>query len=142
MVYTGYLNTLDDFGLNMPPKYHFLFRQTFHCAPLNTKDYSTTGQVNLGNSTKVPVQTFFYGDYAGMENNATYIYPISQDIEHVSAATWYGLDYTVQYVVNTPPTKMSTLWNNNFMRANKSLGQQEQLQITPNPTPISQVYPS
>ncbi|KAI1428826.1 hypothetical protein F5Y12DRAFT_782402 [Xylaria sp. FL1777] len=49
---TGYIDSHNYMGLNMPVKDRLSYRRTLQCAPLVTKDFTTTWQSSAGNFTR------------------------------------------------------------------------------------------
>lgn len=80
---TGLLDFNDDFGVNLPPKWRFQYRQTMHCAPIVTDGYkeafpekNETWYGDEDRTWKKPAHTVYYYGQAPFENvtNATYEY--------------------------------------------------------------------
>ncbi|KAI0859876.1 hypothetical protein F4860DRAFT_515373 [Xylaria cubensis] len=61
---TGYLDSINNFGINTPPENRFLFRQLSHCAPILTEGYTKLD--NVSDPTK-PVIKYFYGKLVGVK---------------------------------------------------------------------------
>jgi len=78
---TGYLSSLDDFGINAPPEDRFLYRRVHRCAPLVTEGYR---EVYNGTALSQPasLMRYFYGaPNTGVPGNATYTYALNSTIE-------------------------------------------------------------
>lgn len=60
---SGYLDSREHFGLNMPDSQRIFFRTTMHCAPVNTEGFSKNISTAVNNYTQ-----YFYGPYADNEN--------------------------------------------------------------------------
>ena len=64
---TGYVNSHDDLGINMPPAERFEWRAKSACSPLKLEGYMSTFQRVEGNNS-VPYALYHYG------GNITYAY--------------------------------------------------------------------
>ncbi|KAI1736478.1 hypothetical protein F4680DRAFT_432254 [Xylaria scruposa] len=83
---TGYLDSINDFGINTPPENRFLFRQLSHCAPILTEGYTKLD--NVSDPTK-PIMKYFYGKLVGVPpgyGNFSYQQPVVPFMPH--EGTW------------------------------------------------------
>ncbi|OJD39089.1 cytochrome p450 protein [Diplodia corticola] len=68
---TGYLDSHQDFGLNMPTSHRYQYRRVIHCAPLVTEGYKE--QVpSLGPNLSTPYMRYYYGQR--LKGDATFNY--------------------------------------------------------------------
>ncbi|KAF2138136.1 uncharacterized protein K452DRAFT_361593 [Aplosporella prunicola CBS 121167] len=72
---TGFLNSLEHFGVNTPSRERFLWRKVVHCAPLVTEGY--TMQYNFSDADGgQSYMRYYYGKHFG-KADFTYQYPIT-----------------------------------------------------------------
>ncbi|KAI0469235.1 hypothetical protein F4859DRAFT_505535 [Xylaria cf. heliscus] len=92
---TGYLDSINDFGINTPPENRFLFRQVSHCAPILTEGYTKLD--NVSDPTK-PVMQYFYGELVGVRpgyGNFSYEQPIVPFRAHQGTWSHAQEDYSL-----------------------------------------------
>jgi len=88
MLDSGYLNSNDHFGLNVPEKYRFLYRQLYQCAPLAQKGFAKDESKNGSRET---IMRYYYGKKA---ENITYTFQWSS--ASFLSLTGPLLDYTIR----------------------------------------------
>lgn len=81
---SGFLDTHEDFGANIPPDLRFSYRRTLHCAPLKTEGYKKELPASEErqyrppypplNWTKPPHTKYYYGAKSLEDDDPTYEY--------------------------------------------------------------------
>lgn len=95
---SGYINTLDDLGINSPRADALSFRKTLECAPITTQGFTKTyNSQNLTNDTSSLLHSigqslqgsgftaFFYGPNIAFDLDATFVFDNSS--LHTSAGS-------------------------------------------------------
>ena len=91
---TGYINTVTDLGLNLPPEYQLQFRFLYHCAPLTTEGYSEIR--NETNSTEATIRLNYGKPFDRANITQTYQY-YATTRKNVWTTAGGGQDYTTGY---------------------------------------------
>jgi hypothetical protein len=70
MIDTGYMDSLDDFGINTAPKDRFQLRMVHVCAPLKTQGYTR----DFNDTTYGAVKQYMYGPMDTVKGNISFTY--------------------------------------------------------------------
>ncbi|KAI0198859.1 hypothetical protein F4808DRAFT_462435 [Astrocystis sublimbata] len=79
---TGYLDSINDLGINTPPENQFLLRRTAYCAPIKTEGYAVYDNVT---EPARPVMKYLYGKLVGYPpgyGNYSFTQPVAPFVAH------------------------------------------------------------
>lgn len=93
---SGYIDSREDLGLNMPDDQRIFFRQVLHCAPLNTEGLARNTSTSSDNYTQ-----YWYGPSI---DNKEYTFEVEDlDAQYRKQAdnrvALYGLDLRLEHVI-------------------------------------------
>jgi len=78
---TGFLDSHDDLGMNLPRNFRFLYRVVEQCAPLATNGYTKTNSIG-DSSYLIQTMRYYYGAPNGQNQDVhTYEYPFNSTRE-------------------------------------------------------------